>query len=296
VAADEEPDRLYGLPLEDFVRERDALAKRMRADGRREDAAAVKALGKPTVAAWAVDQAVRARPREAEALWAAGDALAAAQAALLAGEGDAASLRSAGQAEQAALQPLLDAARGLLTGGGRSLGEDVLERVEETLHAAAVDAEARPDVAAGRLTRELRHAGLGLAPGGAAPPAKPKASRRSSGQAERAGGGGAGSAAKAGSARPSGRAERAAADAAAERERRVAGARRAVREAEAALARARDEAAEADRAASRAAQRLESARRAEAEARRAAQAARREERDRAGALERAQAALRRAEG
>ena len=67
MAAPEEADALYGLPLEDFVAERDALAKRLRGEGRREDAQAVKALAKPTVAAWAVNQAVRARPREARA-------------------------------------------------------------------------------------------------------------------------------------------------------------------------------------------------------------------------------------
>ena len=46
-------DELYGLPLEDFVAQRDALAKRLRADGDRDAAAAVKKLPKPTRAAWA---------------------------------------------------------------------------------------------------------------------------------------------------------------------------------------------------------------------------------------------------
>src|SRR3954454_11739725 len=40
----DEADRLYGLSLEDFVAERDALAKELRRDGRRAEADEVKAL------------------------------------------------------------------------------------------------------------------------------------------------------------------------------------------------------------------------------------------------------------
>jgi hypothetical protein len=175
-------DDLYGLPLDAFVPERDALAKRLRADGRRDAANEIKALRKPSVAAWAVNQVVRTQPKEARALWKAGDALIAAQDALLAGTGDATALRTAVEDERAAIDGLLEAARGLLTGEGRDLGETTLERVRETLHAGAIDAEAREDVAAGRAVRERAHAGLG--PFGAAPEAAP-AARRSGGGAAR---------------------------------------------------------------------------------------------------------------
>jgi hypothetical protein len=40
----------------------------------------------------------------------------------------------------------------------------MLERVRETLHAAALDPEARAQVSGGCLERELRHVGLGAAP------------------------------------------------------------------------------------------------------------------------------------
>jgi hypothetical protein len=183
MAADEADD-LYGLPLDAFVPERDALAKRLRADGRRGAADEIKALRKPSVAAWAVDQVVRTQPKEARALWQAGDALIAAQEALLAGTGDAAALRTAVEDERAAVDGLLEAARGLLTGEGRDLGETTIERVRETLHAGAIDAEARADVAAGRAVRERAHAGLG--PFGAAPEAAPAARRSSGGGAARA--------------------------------------------------------------------------------------------------------------
>ena len=46
-------DDLYALPPGDFTRARDERAKALRKEGRREEADAVKALRKPTVAAWA---------------------------------------------------------------------------------------------------------------------------------------------------------------------------------------------------------------------------------------------------
>lgn len=48
---------LYGGPLEEFVRRRDALAKDLRAAGDRDGAAAVKRLRKPSRQAWALDLA-----------------------------------------------------------------------------------------------------------------------------------------------------------------------------------------------------------------------------------------------
>jgi len=170
VAADD-ADALYGLPLDAFVAERDALAKRLRADGRREEADEAKALRKPSVAAWAVNQVVRSQPKPARALWKSGDALIAAQDDLLAGRADAATLRTAVEDERAALDALLDAARGLLTGEGHDLGDATIERVRDTLHAGAIDAEAREEVAAGRAVRERAHAGLGAF--GGAPPVAP---------------------------------------------------------------------------------------------------------------------------
>jgi len=161
------------MELEAFVPERTALARRLRADGRREEAAAVAKLPKPSAAAWAVNQVVRTQRSEARALWEAGDALLAAQEALLAGSGDGAGLRAASGRVQEALVPLLAAARGLLDGRGRALSEATLAKVAETLHAAAIDPDAREEVAAGRAVRELVHVGLGAVAAPSAP-ARPK--------------------------------------------------------------------------------------------------------------------------
>jgi len=61
-------DDLYGLPLERFTPERDALAKELAAGGDRAGAARVKALRKPVVAAWAVNALAREDPPERDGL------------------------------------------------------------------------------------------------------------------------------------------------------------------------------------------------------------------------------------
>jgi hypothetical protein len=171
------PRDLYGLPLERFTAERTALVKRLRQEGRRDQAAEVSKLRKPTVSAWAVNQLVRTQKRELDALLKAGDALGRVQTSLLAGRGKPRSLRDAVDAERAAVDVLVDRARGLLSGGGAELSAARLEQVRDTLHAAALDEDARAQVSAGCLERELRHVGLG-SPGGGTAPAPAKEARR----------------------------------------------------------------------------------------------------------------------
>jgi hypothetical protein len=176
-APDDEIDRLYGLPLEEFIPARDALSKELRDTGRRGEATAIKKLPKPTVAAWAVNQAVRSQPHAARELWEAGDALAAAQEAVLSGKGSGADLREAAERERAAVDPLVDAARGLLTSSGGDLSETTIDRVRATLQAAAIDVDAREDVAAGRAVRERAPRGLFGGDEGAVPAAPAKRGR-----------------------------------------------------------------------------------------------------------------------
>jgi hypothetical protein len=158
---DKEADALYGLPLEQFTPERDALVKTLRKEGDREAAARVKSMRKPTVAAWAVNQLARSQPQAIRELGDAGEALRDTQAAIVAGKGSADDLRAAGERQRAAIQELMTAARGLLTGNGKALSESTLEDVADTLRAAAVDDGTREAVLAGRLDRERRAAGLG---------------------------------------------------------------------------------------------------------------------------------------
>jgi hypothetical protein len=173
-------DDLYGQALDRFIPERASLVRGLRSGGEREQAAVVAAMRKPSVAAWAVNQLVRARRSEVDELLAAGDALREVQAGVLAGSADARDLRAAAARERTAVDGLADTARGLLSSGGYELSAATLERVCETLHAAALDDEAREQVNGGRLVRELRHSGLGAGLGDAfavpaARPAQPTA-------------------------------------------------------------------------------------------------------------------------
>lgn len=166
---DAEIDQLYGVPLDEFVRGRDELAKRLRREGERDAAERVKALRKPTTGAWALNQAVRRRRRETGELLAAGERLRTAHEALLSG-GDPAALREAMQDERILASALADCAEAIASESGKS-GPALRERVRSTLHAATIDGEAREELATGRFVREREAAGLG--PFGAAPGAAP---------------------------------------------------------------------------------------------------------------------------
>ena len=154
---------LYGLPLDRFTPARRALAKELRDAGQRDEAERVGALRKPSRAAWAVNQLVRTQRRAVNDLFTTGDAAQRAQTELLAGKGDSEALRSALSQEREAVRQLVEVARGLLTSDGHELSSTMLERVADTLHAAALDPGARVQVRQGCLDRELHHVGLGPA-------------------------------------------------------------------------------------------------------------------------------------
>lgn len=174
-------DDLYGLALDRFIPERASLVRQLRSAGDREQATAVATLRKPSVAAWAVNQLVRTQGREVNELFAAGDALRDVQAGVLAGSADARDLRSAAERERTAVDGLVATARGLLSSSGHELSAATVERVTQTLHAAALDDEARGEVSEGRLVRELRHVGLGGGLGGEGTAAAAQPSRASGG-------------------------------------------------------------------------------------------------------------------
>ncbi len=309
-------DDLYGLALDRFVAERTTLAKGLRKEGRREEAGEVAALRKPSVAAWAVNQLVRTQRAAVLDLLAAGDALREAQSELLSGRGDGRALRAAADRERTAVDGLVQIARGLLSSEGVELSATVIDRVSETLHAAALDEDAREQVRYGRLERELRHAGLGLGLGSSealgVPPAAARATRRSREAPSSTGAGAtrerakrkgaperAGATSDARSAKPSAagkRAERERAEAEraeAERERRERAAAR--RDARAAHATARRHADAATRALQSAEERRDDAAGALREADAAVAAAATEAEAAVATLERAEAALAEAE-
>lgn len=148
MAADPDPvGELSRAPLEEFVRVRDELARRLSEEGKAEEAAALKRLRKPTLAAWGLNQLAHRHPKKVEWLLETHDKLRKSES------GDA--FRRAAAARQELVAELSDAAVGLLEEAGHSAGEAVRKRIGQTLLAVANDQEAEEALRTGRLEREL---------------------------------------------------------------------------------------------------------------------------------------------
>jgi hypothetical protein len=229
LAREQVGDELFGLAPDEFVAARDELARRLRREGDPEAARRVKALRRPPLSAWAVNQLARGQEPALDPLLAAGERLRAAHRAALAG-GDAAELRAAAKAEREAVAGLVTAALAQLREAGHPVTDATLDRVAATLHAAAASPEAADLVRHGRLTADLDPSGFGTAPddfeAAAAAGAAGRAARRSAGTGPGRGRGRGRIAARAGrDAAAEGNGDRAGAvedDAAARRARRVA--------------------------------------------------------------------------
>jgi len=151
VDLDAELDRLYGLPLEEFTKARNDLAARLKKAGEAEAAAEVKALAKPSVPAWAVNQLARTRKRDVRALL---------DAAESARSGKAKSLREALDEQRDALQRLTDEARELLEAARGSAPDAMVQRIASTLRASASDPAAAELLERGRVNEDLEPAGF----------------------------------------------------------------------------------------------------------------------------------------
>jgi hypothetical protein len=149
-----EPDALYALPLDAFVRERDAAARRLRAAGEPERGAEIAALRKPTVVAWVANQLARRHRRDVDLLLSAGHRLRAAR--------DPETLAEARRAERDALADLRAAATEILLAERGKAGDAMLDRVTTTLRAAAVSDEGRELLALGRLVADVPPGGFEL--------------------------------------------------------------------------------------------------------------------------------------
>jgi len=176
---EEAAGRLYGLPLEDFVRERDATARELRKAKDREAAEAVAKLPKPSQSSWAANTLAREQRKLVKALLKAGDNLRAAQEGAVAGKG-AGALREATAAEREAVDALVEAAQELKPAGRKPTAQ-TLERLRTTLHAAATDDKVRAALDAGRLVEDATAGGAwGLMEGWDAPAVTPRPRRAKS--------------------------------------------------------------------------------------------------------------------
>jgi hypothetical protein len=198
------------------------------------------------VAAWTVNQLSRRDPRRIKELIEAGRAMRRLESELLAGRADADAMRTAAERERELAAALVEEARALLDEQGARAGTTVLDRVSETLQAAAVDPGVEADVRSGTLTREQRAASVGALeveePAPRRSPSRAAPSRERSAEARRAErtAGRRVARAEAARTRATERLERAR-EAMRERERELEAAERELEEASAALERARRE-------------------------------------------------------
>ena len=144
---------LYRLAPEDFTAARDAAAKQARADGDRAGATALRALRRPTVAAWVLNTLVREDPALVDQLLELGPELAQAQAG-----GDAAALRALGEQRRQLVGAVVGRA---VAAAGRPVAPAVRDEVASTLEAALADPASADAVRSGRLVRALAYAGFG---------------------------------------------------------------------------------------------------------------------------------------
>jgi hypothetical protein len=154
------PEDLYGLPLEEFTPARDALAKELKAAGRKEEAAEIKSLRKPSLAAWALNRAARDHGVAIDQLRAAGADLRAAQNEAL--SGDAGRLRDAGRALAGEVDRVAALAGDALRAAGRPATAAQQEKLASTLRTAAVDDAAGDLLARGVLVDDLDATGFSL--------------------------------------------------------------------------------------------------------------------------------------
>jgi hypothetical protein len=150
-----EAEKLLATAPDRFVAERKALAKKLRDEGRGEDAAGVEALRKPTAVVFAVNRGARDRPKAAQGAADAAERVMKAQVG-----GDPEAFRKALAELDDALDLLADVALAHVAPSGKSASEAMRRRVRGLLRSAVADDDAREALARGALTEELEAPGF----------------------------------------------------------------------------------------------------------------------------------------
>lgn len=145
-------DHLYQLPLDEFTAARNALAKKAGTN-----AGAIRALVKPPVAAWAVNQLYWRERRAWDALVSAAENQRSVNKAVLGGR--AGDVRAAGQVHDEAVQVALKATLALLARDGHPATDATKLAIVNTLRAVP------GGEAPGRLTRALQPGGFEMLAG-----------------------------------------------------------------------------------------------------------------------------------
>lgn len=156
--AENEIAALFRLPPDAFVNARNALAAQLKKDGHAEASARVKALPKPPVPVWAINQLHWQRTPVLDRLIAAGDRFRQTQTARLTGGG--ADLRESFDERRDALAAAVTAVVEILRAGGHPPTPDLLRRVTTTLEALATLGTTAFAPPRGRLIAELAPQGF----------------------------------------------------------------------------------------------------------------------------------------
>lgn len=146
-----EIDALFQLPLAEFTGARNALAKRLKNEGRTLDAERVQALAKPPSPAWAVNQLYWQDPKAIERLLTLGERVRKAQT----GQVKNADLRALIDEKKQMTTALLTKASAILEEAGHAASPDSIRRVSATLESLAAWGHTEGVPEAGRLTAEL---------------------------------------------------------------------------------------------------------------------------------------------
>ncbi len=158
-------DELYSGDPDRFTASRNELAAGLKAEGRNQDASEVRALRKPTVAAWAVNRLVRDAPADIDALLAAGERLRTAQRGVMSGT-SADAFREATARRRSLVNALVERGVAILDAAGRS-SAGAIEDVRKTLEACSASEDAAALVRGARLAQPLAPpSGFGETPPG----------------------------------------------------------------------------------------------------------------------------------
>lgn len=148
----DEARALFREPPGSFIEARNALAARLRSEDRAEEASAVKALKKPTVPAWALNQLADRDADGVRALLDAGAELRAAQQAAVSSDRKATRLREATEARRGAVARLLLVAERAFDDAGQAAGGH-LEEIRAGLETSSIDEEAGERLLTGTFER-----------------------------------------------------------------------------------------------------------------------------------------------
>jgi hypothetical protein len=146
-------DALFRLPLTEFTGARNTLAAQLKKNGRGAEAADVKALGKPTVSAWAVNQLYWNHREAFDKLIASGERFHKAQSARSGAK--VADMRVALDARREALTKLSDLAAKVLREAGHNPSPDTIHRIRTTLEGVSAYASRDDGPRLGWLTHDV---------------------------------------------------------------------------------------------------------------------------------------------